>query len=214
MPVYRRHNLIHIHIPKTAGTAIEEFFHEIGDMEWGLQSWVGQERRDGRWFEFQHLTYEELMSFTGSQYDAFTSFAVVRNPYLRLVSDYLWHRAPPRATFDSLDAFLHSIPKDMDTNWKKYIARAEQAAANVLIHARPQHQYVFDASGKCLVDEVLRFESLEHDVARFLKPYGLSDSFIKPRRARSIHQYFDRAQLDLINEIYAKDFERLNYTME
>ncbi|MGD8414286.1 MAG: sulfotransferase family 2 domain-containing protein [Candidatus Latescibacterota bacterium] len=214
MPVYHRHKLIHIHIPKTAGTAIEQFFHDIGDMEWGPLSWVGQERRGRRWFEFQHLTYQELKSFTASEYDAFTSFAVVRNPYLRCVSDYLWHRAPPRRTFDSLDAFLDSIPRDLETSWEDHIWGADQQTANVLIHTRPQHHYIFDPSGNCLVHHILRFESLEADMTRFLAPYGLSASFIKPRSARPIEQYLERAQLDLINEIYAVDFDRLSYPVQ
>lgn len=214
MPVYHAHQLVHIHIPKTAGTAIEEFFHRIGDMQWGPQSWVGQERRAGRWYEFQHLSYRELKSFTGSQYDTFRSLAVVRNPYLRLLSDYFWHQAPPQPAFESLDAFLRSIPRDMDARWEEHIARADQAAANVLIHVRPQYQYVDDVDGSCLVDEILRFETLDRDMARFMKRYDLDSAFIRPRPVRRIEDYLDRAQLDLINEIYAVDFERFSYAME
>jgi len=214
MPVYHTHELVHIHIPKTAGTPIEEFFHRIGDMQWGPKSWVGQERRDGRWYEFQHLSYQELTSFTGSQYETFRSLAVVRNPYLRLLSDYFWHQAPPRQAFESLDAFLRSIPRDMNTRWEEHIAGADQAAANLLIHVRPQYQYVDDIDGSRLVDEILRFETLDRDMARFMKRYDLDGAFIEPPPVRRTEHYFDRAQLNLVNEIYAVDFERFDYAME
>jgi len=90
MPVYHKHKLIHIHIPKTAGTAIEGFFHRIGDMQWGRESWVGQEKKNGRWYEYQHLSMQELRSLAGSPFPDHASFAVVRDPYTRLVSDYAW----------------------------------------------------------------------------------------------------------------------------
>ena len=89
--------------------------------------------------------------------------------------------------------------------------RAEQRWTNFLIHIRPQYQFVFDAAGSCLVDEVLRFETLDRDMAGFLGRYGLSNTTIKRPPARDFESYFDRASLDLVNEIYAKDFECFSY---
>ena len=211
MPVYEQHQLVHIHIPKTAGTAIESFFHDLGDMEWGPKSWLGQQWSDGRWFEFQHLTYRELVSLTGFQFASFRSFAVVRNPYQRLLSDYYWHAAPPRNRFDSLAAFLRQIPRDMDRYWDGLVRRADQDMTNLLIHVRPQTQYVHDAKGRPLVDEVLRFEQLGEDLARLLKPHALTASFVRPPRPRRLSDHLGRDQIELINEIYALDFKRFAY---
>ena len=112
MPVYNEHGLIHVHIPKTGGTAIEEYFESIGAFKWTSEFWVGQERRNGRWYEYQHLSMRELRSLTGSTFETFDSFAVVRSPYARLVADYIWRRRRQRGphgavrVFDSFDAFL------------------------------------------------------------------------------------------------------------
>ena len=212
MPVYERHQLVHIHIPKTAGTAIEGFFHDLGDMEWGPKSWVGQQRRDGRWFEFQHLTYRELVSLTGFQYASFRSFAVVRNPYQRFLSDHFWRNAVmPQHRFDSIAEFLHQIPGNMDRHWDELIRGADRTTASFLIHVRPQTHYVHDARGRVLVDEVLRFEKLGEDLARLLEPLGLTSRFVRPPRQRRLSDHLGRDQIELINEIYALDFARFGY---
>ena len=92
MPVYRTNELLHLHVPKTGGTAIERYFDSVDDMVWGLPSWFGQQQRDGRWYEFQHLTLTELRGFVGDEFAGFESFAVVRDPYARLVSEFLWRQ--------------------------------------------------------------------------------------------------------------------------
>ncbi|MFC1852293.1 sulfotransferase family 2 domain-containing protein [candidate division CSSED10-310 bacterium] len=216
MPVFYKHKLIHIHIPKTAGTAIETYFHDIGDMKWGPISWVGEATMHGRWYELQHLSLTELRALSNAAFDDYISFAVVRNPYTRLISDYLWRRwfqYPDSATqfFDSFETFLKAIPKNINTNWLDHMRGADKKWANFLIHIRPQYQYVSDSEGHCLVDEILKFERLHVDLARLLKRYGLSTNWIKSPQIRDLKEYYNRAQLDLVNEIYAKDFTDYSY---
>jgi hypothetical protein len=219
MPVYHNHKLIHIHIPKTAGTAIEGFFHRIGDMEWGPKSWVGQEKRNGRWHEYQHLSLVELRSLAGLMFPDFASFAVVRDPYTRLISDFAWRQSikksypnSPTQFFDSFDAFLYAIPKDINTRWSDHIHGADQKWANFLIHVRPQYQFVLDHKENCLVDDILRYESLDQDIALFLKRFGLHADNIRSPRIRIPGKYFSCEQINRVNEIYARDFELFSYS--
>jgi len=219
MPVYHNHKLVHIHIPKTAGTAIESFFHRIGDMEWGLKSWLGQEKINGRWHEYQHLSMMELRSLAESEFPGFTSFAVVRDPYTRLISDFVWRqkielRYPGSATqfFDSFDAFLQAIPKDINTHWSDHIYGADQARANFLIHIRPQYQFVLDHKGNCLVDDILSYENLCQDLHLVLQRFGLHAENIRSPQIREPGEYFSREQIKLVNEIYARDFEDFSYS--
>ncbi|MEL7060301.1 MAG: sulfotransferase family 2 domain-containing protein, partial [Acidobacteriota bacterium] len=171
----------------------------------------GEERRNGRWFEFQHLTYRELIAFTGFQYQSFRSFAVVRNPYQRFLSDYVWHAAPPRSRFDSIDDFVRRIPTSLSRDWDALIREADQDLGNLLIHIRPQHHYVFDAEGRLLVDHVLHFERLAEDLAVVLEPFGLETTFVRPARERAVSDHLGSGQIARINEIYALDFERFGY---
>lgn len=219
MPVYHKHKLIHIHIPKTAGTAIESFFHRIGDMEWGPESWVGQEKINGRWYEYQHLSMMELRSLAKSEFPGFTSFAVARDPYTRLISDFAWrqwiqseHPGSPTQFFDSFDAFLQAIPKDINTLWPDHVYGADQAWANFLIHIRPQYQFIFDKNDNCLVDDVLSFENLAQDVPLVLDRFGLHAENIRSPQIRQPDEYFSREQIKLVNKIYAGDFEIFSYS--
>ena len=56
MPIYPKHRLVHIHIPKTGGTAIQKYFHDSGDRQWTPEGGLGQAYRDGRWYEHGHLS--------------------------------------------------------------------------------------------------------------------------------------------------------------
>jgi len=220
VPVYRKHRLIHIHIPKTGGTAIEELFHGIGDMAWGLESWVGQERRDGRWYEYQHLSLSELLVLTNSAFENYFSFAVVRNPYARLVSNFQWRQATRKAhpgapiqSFLSFETFLKSIPRDINLHWARLIQGADQSWANFLIHVRPQHHYVETNTHPVGVDEVIRFESIETEMTEFLKRYGIESTKIIKPWSPYFGEFYTREMIDIANEIYRRDFEVFSYEM-
>ena len=220
MPVYHKHKLIHIHIPKTAGTAIEEYFYGIGDMKWSPESWVGQEKKNGRWYEYQHLSVQELQSLTNSTFEGYTSFAVARNPYSRMVSDYVWRQSiqkrypdSPTQFFDSFDTFLRAIPKDINTHWDDHIRGTDKKWANFLIHIRPQYQYILGPGGNRLVDEILKFEHLDTGMARLLNRYGLHTNPIRLPPTGDFKEHYTHARLELINEIYAQDFEHYCYEM-
>jgi hypothetical protein len=218
MPVYHRHRLVHIHIPKTGGTAIERFFHEIGDMARGAEPWLGRARLGGRWYELQHLTWQELSSLSGLPLEEYASFAVVRDPYERMVSDHLWRNAiaaghpdSPIRSFDSFAAFVRSIPPDLDARWTEFIDGADRREANFLIHVRPQHHYVFDDDAKRHVDDLLRFEALDRDLGISLGRHGLVVDGIRRPQQRDMSEFYDRELLDRVNAVYARDFDQLGY---
>jgi len=220
MPVYRKGKLIHIHIPKTGGTAIESFFHSIGDMVWGRESWLGQERIRGRWYEYQHLTMWEFRSFSGDRFDHFGSFAVIRNPCSRLISEFLWHSNliqqrtdPVLIPFESFPEFIRAIPRGMNSDWDRCVQGLSIREANFVIHVRPQHHYVVDDNATPLVGDVLKFEQLESDFSRLLGRHGLRADRIRDGRQGALEAYFDRKLLDCVNEIYAEDFRLGRYEM-
>lgn len=218
MPVYHRSRLIHIHIPKTGGTAIENFFHAMGDMVWGKESWVGAEHLHQRWYELQHLSIFELYSFTG-EFRNFHSFAVIRNPYSRLLSEFHWRRSPHRQevaplwSFDSLEDLVWAIPLEIDTQWRDCVNRASKKQTNFLVHVRPQHHYVCTAAGLQVVKELLRFERLKEDFNGLLGRYGLYTDRIRTPPEKKFAECFNREILDRVNMLYARDFSLGGYEM-
>lgn len=219
MPVYRQSRFVHIHIPKTGGTAIEQFFHARGDMAWGPESWVGQSRVRGRYYELQHLSMPELLFLSHAVFLGLESFAVVRNPYSRLVSEFLWRSAPsepghePLQRFRDFAAFISAIPTVADHRWPFLLRHQSQRHVNFLIHVRPQHHYVCGPDGQPMVDDILRFESLGPEFARLVARRGLNPTTVHTPVARNALAYYNRPLVDRVNQIYAEDFRLGRYPM-
>ena len=220
MPVYRKSKLVHIHIPKTAGTAIGGLFARHNDMVWGAESWIGQKFMDQRWFEYQHFSLAEFLRFTGDEFLNFRFFGVLRNPYSRLVSEFHWRhnknpdrQNPNMLSFDRFEKFVYAIPEDLDGNWDTLMAFSERSYANFLIHVRPQHHYICGIDGKPGLDHLLAYERLNTDIGGLLKDLDFDISSIRNPRERPFLNYFDRQMLDRVNEIYRKDFELGGYQM-
>jgi len=70
--------IIFIHIPRTGGTSVEKYFNFKPSVDWKIKT-------------AQHLTLKEY----GDHYelDDYFKFSIVRNPWDRLISWYLWSYA-------------------------------------------------------------------------------------------------------------------------
>jgi len=221
VPLYRRHRIVHIHIPKTGGTAISQLFYELGDFDYGLDGWMGVVRRDGRWYEYQHLTLAEFTALSGGEFDGYRRLSVVRDPYQRVISDYRWRLAlgPDNpgsipADYDSFAQFVRSIPADLDTGWREQILEADRSHANLLIHLRPQHHYLCGDEGR--IDpsvKVVRFEDLPSAFDAALEPWGVENRGIRGPVVRDLASSFDNETLQIVNETYRRDFEVFGYAM-
>ena len=90
-------------------------------------------------------------------------------------------------------------------------------------HLLPQHHYVYNVDGKQLVDHVIRFENLTFEFDELMRLYGLNVTLSQNAKVNQGHRsdegfrfsFKDMTQktLDLINEVYQKDFELLGYPM-
>ena len=220
MPVYRNHRVAHLHIPKTAGTTLETQFAELGDMHWNTRSWYGRIKRADRWYEDHHLSLNELRQLSAGDITGMDTFAVVRNPYQRLISEYHWRHAlvfgqnaPDLTAFESFDALIAAIPLDLPHNWSRYISLADRDHANVLIHLRPQWQYVCGAPGQLdPTVEIVRFERLRDDLEPLYRRWSVpTRPFRQPLQPRALADYYTDASLAVVNQVYGRDLEWFGY---
>lgn len=220
MPVYRNHRVLHIHIPKTAGTTIEQQFAELGDMHWDASCRYGRVRRPDRWYEDHHLTLGELRALSLDDARWLDTFAVVRDPYQRLLSEYHWRhtlvyerQAPELLAFETFDAMVAAIPRDLEHNWDRYIGLADRDHANLLIHLRPQWHYVCDAAGRPDEGvEIVRFEQLRDDLEPLYRRWHVATRpFGAPRPPLDLAEYYSDESLAVVNAVYARDFEMFGY---
>ncbi len=220
MPVYRNHRVAHIHIPKTAGTAIERQFADLGDMHWNQSSRYGRIQRPDRWYEDHHLTLCELRALSHDEIRWLDTFAVVRNPYQRLLSEYHWRHSlvfrsgvPELLAFETFAAMVAATPLDLDHNWDRYIGLADRDHANLLIHLRPQWHYVCDAAGRPDdAVQIVRFEHLRDDLEPLYRRWHVTSRlFGEPPPPLDLATYYTDESLAVVNAVYARDFERFGY---
>ena len=207
MPFSHERRLIFVHVPKTGGTSI---IYGTGN-SWELRGANG---------EFIHSTISDYRSYVA---DGYSTFSVVRNPCDRFLSCYrfsisdrnFWHRKGGVPHSDRVFCSIHDIDEilealhsqvDPDTGWLR---------SGDLVHQSwmPQFRYVTDG-GRIVVDRLLRFETLSSDYAVLAHDYGLGGNTLKHMNRSDVPQDFvtlSGKQLDMIHEIYRKDFEILGY---
>ncbi len=103
MPLFRhKSRLIHfIHIPKTGGTSIEHSLIKSG----AIQALFNRKRNKFSKVTMQHLHYEYYKLIIPEDFADWT-FAVVRNPYERMISEYKMKIIKIRQSDQSFDSFV------------------------------------------------------------------------------------------------------------
>ena len=90
MPIYN-HKLLHIHIPKTGGTTITE---NLKDRGVNIQFYDKGSKKEYGNVSPQHMTISYTEKFF--DLDEIKSFAVIRDPWHRTVSEYVWAKRTDR----------------------------------------------------------------------------------------------------------------------
>lgn len=203
MPIFRSINVLLIHIPKTGGSSIEDYF--IGNFQKKCTISNLLVRSDHLVIDGhspQHSTYQELYDdreFLDLNFDKLTIITAVRRPYDRIISDmFFYHLLNKNDTSDvvceKMKEFLKS-PKSYDNHKKKQI--------DFLLYNGSIPDSI----------KILRTETLTED----MKSIGYDDFDVEVnvthKKTLDYMAYFNRESLDLINEIYHDDFIQFGYEM-
>ena len=197
---------IFVHIPKCAGTSIESLL------------WPGERGPDQLWGGFidpfhnrfqtgglQHLHAEQIRTVVGTvTFNSFFKFAVVRNPFDRAVSQFVYlERRPDLRTYlglsegASFDEYLELVNGVIHVQWE------------------PQHAFLTDRkTGELLVDQVIRFERLVPEMSQVLEVLGVKcKSFPHLNAGVRGHyrEWYTKRRRKAVEDFYAKDLEFLNY---
>jgi hypothetical protein len=186
-----------IHITKTAGTAIEK----IGlsnKIEWGMNH-----KEYGDW----HHYFPSKNPLLKDKYDW---FMVVRNPYDRILSEYYceWDGIGKKDIKHNKEEMNEYLIKKIKT----YESKNKYGD-----HYSPQYKYL-DSNYKI---HIIKFENLSNEFDEVMKLYKLS--YIKLNKKINSKEEknnnikysvsdFSPKLIDLINNIYDKDFSTFAYT--
>ncbi|WP_425044138.1 sulfotransferase family 2 domain-containing protein [Primorskyibacter sp. S87] len=194
---------VFVHIPKTGGQSVETSFVQAHGLTWETRNELllrvnkdpalGPER-------LAHLyaqEYYEKGHISRQLYSAYFSFAIVRHPYDRLLSEYNWRFRRGGPEFGS---FLDSVTDD------DFIDRNR--------HMRPQTAYVTNPEGEIIVDEIVRFEEIGKRIpeilaARIGVPTGLPH--VNWSKSASRLKHIPKSHLKRVHEMYEDDFELFGF---
>jgi len=193
---------IFIHIPKTAGTSIEQCLSSCIKPDFPI---VGYDEANK--LHRQHSTLEQLKSIYKIKIDDYFKFTVCRNPYERAVSGYFW--------------FLKAGLLNVSTTFKDYLLirngceklnhlNSSQGRGD---HFYPQLKYM-EIEGKNKIDFVIRFENLQKEFDIVCTKISIPHQqllHIKKTCHKHYASYYNKETREIVEQKYANDIKYLGY---
>lgn len=210
-----RYRFLFVHIPKTGGTSVRAALKPLLYRDpWYWLMWGPQ--------RLSHLTGHRTVTklprharivaaremLPWEIFSALLKFSVVRNPWDMQVSSYFHLQKEHPEVLTGIDTFEAFVFHKLDPH---------RAPCPLLdISGTPQVDYLRDMDGRLLVDEVIRFESLEADTQRVFARLGLKALARLPHkrkgeRRRDYRTYYSDAAAQRVADWYASDLEAFHY---
>lgn len=184
MAVRHDKKIAFIHIPKTAGVAVVNNFN----MD----------------IEGDHKNYR----YYKEKYPGYYLFAIVRNPYDRLVSTFEFMKKydlenPEKSRYQ--DHYKNGFD-DLCTKLEQY----DNGEWMNLIF-KPQHKFICDKNGKSMMDFLFKFEDNFWE-----RLYRLFGEFVEPKVYNKTEkgpwpEYYNKTTKELVYNYYKRDFEIFGY---
>ncbi len=192
MPLFTKadRSALYIHVPKTGGTSVENFFLSNGFAAEYLDTGGGKSINHYRRCPPQHMHAEQLQLILRPLRCNYI-FATVREPKARIISEYRM-RARGRAEFPSLPSWL-------DQAFKRY----SEDTFVFENHLRPQSQFIIpgcdvfrqeDGFGPALIERIesqvqvkLEYRSLPHNKPDMQVLVPPEDIFAVSKRIRDFY---------------------------
>lgn len=208
--IFPEHRAIHLHVPKTAGVSVERWLDDRprNDRDCQRDRLFGWDPEEGIYL--QHATAETVRRLAGEEafYDHYR-FAVVHNPFARLVSVYYYLIDQNRKLHGSFERFVRHLPD---------LVREPHGRKGS--HHLPQVLYTrLDDRDAC--DYLAYFERLPlaldpvKDHLGLRTPLGRHNAFHRPEREeRSVAEHFDAEGTAIVRDVYGEDFESYGYSLD
>lgn len=210
--ISHKHKCIFIHISKCAGSSIESAF--------GIDISNNSETNNVNLFgwnnnlkiHLQHATPQEIIKNSLINQDVwkeYYKFIVVRNPWDRAYSDYIWLNREQNIA----DDFKNFI--DKKGKYKEILTKRNNLFRGD--HLTPQKDYFIMNNSLVSYDRILRFESLYSDLRKVEIDLNLKRGFFDVKVNRNIQKFdhyslfYDQTRKNIISKKYKEDIDFLNY---
>jgi Sulfotransferase family len=232
MPYFKNWDIFYLHVPKTGGTSIEDYFYsKLGamfrqrheDTMYGM--FLNQSMRievpNGR--SLHHLTYREILSHLNCLGPVFAKEGMagvdvfrqlnfkyvvvsVRNPFDRIISEIIWRKRIQNKDVSSI------TPELIETRIEEFLYQGTNDSLDN--HRLPQYQFILDESGNPIQNiHIVKQETLTQD----MRALGFTDfSMYKNKNTIEIdyRSLFTLKAADMVRKYYAEDFAYFGYSTE
>jgi len=200
MPIFSVNNkrVLFIHIPKTGGTSVENWLKNFGEMQFyqpGIPTFMNCTP--------QHLTINDFDVLFNRKFFNLI-FTIVRHPYERLISEYLFRTAEEMKTFKKRVNFSDWLMLNLN--------EAQKNKYHFDNHFRSQTDFI-DSKMKIFkfengLDEVVKYLKKELGIRTTKKLSVLNKSKGKKTLSWSVEA------LNTVNHFYKNDFVQLQYDIK
>ncbi len=248
MIISHRHSFIFLKPRKVAGTSVEvALAQHCGDDDivtpitafdplWDEEEYdhPGTKQRG----YLRHSTLPAVRKRLGQPlWDTYFKFAIVRNPWDLVVSQYYWATRdvdwqPFRATVGGSLRRFWKYPLRVRRNvfalganvarifWKLEDVTFDFFVAYMLNYYPPNGRFYFDRSGSVGLDFLIRYENLQSDYASVCERIGLPHSQLPSLKTKSRPErnhyttYYDDRTRELVAKKYRQHIEHFGYHFE
>jgi len=191
------YNFIFVRTPRTASRSILNVLNKYQTEPISIK---------GYGFDFNHIPCKAIHEHYPDVYNSFFKFAIVRNPWCRMVSmwtmDHRYYKQVP-----SFNDYVKSL---FDLNWLPSQGAHKQSPRNVWLN-KNCNMYDFTKG----VDFIGKFENIQNDFKEICKHVNLPAThlpqFTQKDSRPHYSSYYDNETRAFVAEKYAKDIKYFGY---
>ena len=204
MPVCHERKIAFVHVPKTAGTSVFNYFEFKKNVRSLHRCFCNYT------VSLTHLTLHQMHDLINIK--NYYKFAFVRNPWDRLVSKFNFDLQQNKG---SIKPFYHNgnfddFIKNLSDNFN-YILQLKPTQF-ISCHFVPQTNFVF--SKKIKLDFLGRFENFDQDISKLAEKFNIKKEIKHENKTnhKSYDLYYSNKTRDIVEKLYKEDIKNFGYT--
>lgn len=198
--------LLYIHVPKCAGSSIISMYKGRK-----LKAW-GHNLRLDNFTPFPQSRLAKVKKMFPKFFNRFyTSFTVIRNPWSRTYSAYIYLSNGGNCNEDREDFEKYIKPY---SDFEDFVLNGLDKASKEQLHFIPQLYWICDDNGEVLVDNVIKLKDINDSLPDIISQAGLTPKKLPRINTSGAPAYkaaYSKASKTKIAEIYSDTIEAFNF---
>lgn len=187
-------------------TSENDVRREYVEEDEGLQGFLKMTKEGVLRYYSSSTKHNETMNMTLDCWNTYKKIAVIRNPYERMVSSYLYIKNKRRLNITLNEFIQNKNTQDPYSYFHTFIN---------------QYDNLIDRNNELHIDYLIRFENLNEELCNALLDIGvpkilhreqlLNNTKINKSSTDNYYKYYDNEIIKNVNYLFANDFIQFNY---